>query len=264
MKKIRTLISFFILFVTLVVAAAVLLLPLPGHPSVLMYHFIADKARAEQEKNVVSHESFARQMAFLKAFGYHVISMDDFIAMKAGRRKPAAREILITFDDGNYTVESGAMPVLEKYGFPVTLFVVSENIRQVANGSMSEDTLKELLGSGIVTLGSHSRTHPLLSRTSPEQVREELEGSKKELEAMFEVPMRSFAYPSGDINAAVVEAARRAGYEAAFTTGHNRLKGLPDGPFTVTRVKISRTADLMPVFWFKLSGLYSFFKSLGH
>ena len=262
MKKRHKILWALVIFFTLFVAGSFFMLPLPGQPAVLLYHFIDTPERSWTEKNVVSEESFERQMAFLKRFGYRVITMEQFYETKTGKRKPGWREVVITFDDGNYTFETKAMPVLKKYGFPATLFLVSDNVKQSSHGSMSEETIEKLLETGLITIGGHSKTHPLLSRTSPEQLKEELEVSKADLEAMFGKPVRFFAYPSGDLNAQVIDAVERAGYDAAFTTVHRKLKGLPEGIHSLVRTKITRSTDLMPVYWGKLSGLYNLLKYL--
>lgn len=251
-------------FVSVLVLAAGILLfvfPLPGQIPVLMYHFVGSRQDAAEQKNFVSRESFAAQMAFLKRFGYRPISLEEYFEIKTGLRKPRGREVVITFDDGNYTFESEALPILRPYQFPVTVFLVSESVKHGQYGSMTEPVIREMLERNpFVGIGSHSKTHPFLSRISPEQLEDELSGSRKDLEAMFGRPVRFLAYPSGDLNDAVLEAARRAGYDLAFTTSAKKLKALPEGPFSLTRVKISRTSDLPPAFWFKLSGLYGAYK----
>src|SRR2546428_8083987 len=70
-------------------------------------------------------------------------------------------------------------------------------------------------------VGAHSRTHPILSRVSPEQLQAEIEGCKEQIERHVGCPVRYFAYPNGrneDYTAEAVEAVSRAGYLAAFTT----------------------------------------------
>ncbi len=250
--------AFVILLLIFSVAFAVL--PLPGTVPVLMYHFIDTPERARDEKNVVSRGSFAFQMAFLRFFGYHVISIDEYYEIKTGQRKPRGRELVVTFDDGNVTFETNAYPILTKYLFPVTLFVVSESVRQEVNGSMSASTLKKMLGTGWITVGSHSKTHPSLSTMTNEQIEEELAGSKQDLEEMLGIPIRYLSYPNGDLDERVVKIAEKAGYRLAFTTAYKKLKGLPEGPFTLGRIKISRTSDNPFVFWSKISGIYHVFK----
>ena len=244
----------------LIFFAAFTVLPLPGTVPVLMYHFIDTPERAREEKNVVSRGSFAFQMAFLRFFGYHVISLNEFYEIETGQRKPRGRELVLTFDDGNYTFETNAYPILAKYSFPVTLFVVSESVKQETNGSLSAPSLKKLLGTGWIAAESHSKTHPSLSTMTEDQIKEELVGSKEDLEELLGTPIRYLSYPNGDLDERVVKIAQEAGYRLAFTTASKKLKGLPEGPMTLARVKISRSSDNPFVFWLKVSGLYHVFK----
>ncbi|HTL48240.1 MAG TPA: polysaccharide deacetylase family protein [Verrucomicrobiae bacterium] len=262
MKRFTKILWGVVVAATLFFGASFFLLPLPGHATVLLYHFIDTPQRSSEEKNVVSAESLERQMAFLKHFGFRVITLQEFYDMRMGKRKPRSREILLTFDDGDYSFDQKAMPILKKYGLPATIFVISENVKNASQGSMNQPTIQKLRESGLITVESHSKTHPLLSQTSPEQLKDEVEGSKRDLEAMFGVPMRFFAYPSGDLNEQVVEAVKAAGYDMAFATGPKRLKktGVPRGQYSEIRMKITRTSDLLVVYWFKLSGLYNLFR----
>lgn len=70
-------------------------------------------------------------------------------------------------------------------------------------------------------VGAHTRTHPILSRVGPEQLREEIEGCKEDIERHLGLPVRYFAYPNGrreDYGPEVIEAVSKAGYRAAVTT----------------------------------------------
>jgi peptidoglycan/xylan/chitin deacetylase (PgdA/CDA1 family) len=251
-------------FSLIVFGLAFVFLPLPGTIPVLMYHFIDTRERATKEKNVVSQESFERQMQFLDRFGYRVISPDEFYAIKTGRKKPLGKEVVLTLDDGNYTFEEKAFPILQKYSFPVAVFVVSESVKQELHGSMTVASLKKLLASGKVTIGSHTKTHPLLSQMSDQQMKEELEGSKRDLETLLGTPITDLAYPSGDFDGKVLEKAKQAGYRLAFTTSYKQLKGIEEDLYSITRLKISRTSDNLLVFWLKLSGIYQTLKHSRH
>jgi peptidoglycan/xylan/chitin deacetylase (PgdA/CDA1 family) len=142
----------------------------------------------------------------------------------------------------------------------VAVFVVTESVKRRLHGSIDEETVKTVAALENVTVASHSRTHPLLSRLSDAQVDEEVRGSKQDLEAMLGRPVDFFAYPSGDIDERVVRITGESGYKLAFTTSQKRLKGIPAGLHSLTRVKITRSADNPLVFWVKLSGIYQLFK----
>ena len=82
-KKIKKIAEFFFI----VGAIAFILfwaLPLPGDIPVLMYHFVGTELDAKMEKNYVSEKGFERQMAFLHRFGYRMISMQDYEAIRKG------------------------------------------------------------------------------------------------------------------------------------------------------------------------------------
>jgi len=66
-------------------------------------------------------------------------------------------------------------------------------------------------------IGSHTRTHPILTQLDDAALRLELAGSRAELEAQLGVPPRSVAYPNGDADERVTRAAAAAGYTAGVT-----------------------------------------------
>lgn len=80
--------------------------------------------------------------------------------------------------------------------------------------------LRALAAEGF-DVGAHTRTHPILSRLSPEQLQDEIAGCKEQIEQKLGLPVRHFAYPNGlreDYTPQVVEMVSRAGYTAAVTT----------------------------------------------
>lgn len=255
-KKILRFIAFLFVVMAVLILVSFALLPLPGTIPVLMYHFIDTPERAAQEKNVVSRQSFEKQVKFLHRFGYRVLSMQAYEDIRAGRRKSQGREVVLTFDDGNYTVAEQAIPVLKPYEMPVTLFLISAALEDGRNGSMKKETALELAQYPWITMESHSRTHPFLSSLSDDQLKAELSGSKQDLEELLHRPIDYIAYPSGDLDARVLTATQNAGYKLAFTTSAKKLKGLPETGFSITRVKISRTSDCLALYWIKVSGIY--------
>jgi len=84
---------------------------------------------------------------------------------------------------------------------------------------LTVDELRSLPGP-LFEVGSHTLTHPILTRIPAEQVRAEVSDSRTALEALLDRPVRYFAYPNGladDMNEAVVSEVRRAGYSAGLT-----------------------------------------------
>ena len=84
--------------------------------------------------------------------------------------------------------------------------------------ALEHDELKELGDSGLVEIGSHSVTHPMLSAQSPDVQRDELAQSKRELEKIIGRPVNSFSYPYGGAGAVsenTIRLVRDAGYKVA-------------------------------------------------
>jgi peptidoglycan/xylan/chitin deacetylase (PgdA/CDA1 family) len=103
---------------------------------------------------------------------------------------------------------------------PATFFVTTSHIHHgVADPTrMSVDQLKDLLRCGM-TIGSHSRTHPNLLEVTEAQAREEIAGSKTDLEQALGTRVDLFAYPYGAHHRVQVDLVRNAGYSAAFSAG---------------------------------------------
>lgn len=240
-------------------------LPLPGTIPVLMYHYIDSREVAALESNFVSRESFAWQMAFLKKWNYRVLTIDDYYAIKSGKQKSQGREILITFDDGQRSFLTEAIPVLKRHHLPATMFLISETVKNGGSGnyndSLSLEEIKALKEISGISFQGHTKTHPHLREIGDEQLREEIQESKKDLEAMLGSPVDFLAYPFGEFNLKAMNAAEKANYKLAFTTAFKKLEEIPEGPYSLTRIKISSSSDNPLVFWYKISGIQSQIKA---
>ena len=91
---------------------------------------------------------------------------------------------------------------------------------------MTWEMLEEMRRAGM-TIASHSRTHPLLSRENPDTLRDEIAGSRSDLKSRLGVDVLHFAYPNGWFNAATVEAVAQAGYRWAYTSCRHRDPAYP-------------------------------------
>lgn len=85
---------------------------------------------------------------------------------------------------------------------------------------LGREMLDEMCAAGI-TIGSHTRTHPLLTLEGSARVREEVEGSRRTLQRWLGRPIHHFAYPDGRFSTQVVAAVKEAGYRFAYgVCGH--------------------------------------------
>ncbi len=144
------------------------------------------------------------------------------------------RAAVVTFDDGYADALSDAWPILEQYGIPATVFVVSGFLRDPCGGrSLSSEELRKLADAPLIGIGAHTVTHPRLAELPSEAQRAEVEGSKRDLEELLGRPVPRFAYPYGSYGRETPSLVASAGFECAcsasggFVTAGSDLFRLP-------------------------------------
>lgn len=203
--------------------------------AILMYHSVSDTGHFFS----VSPHAFARQMAYLKGAKRPVITLGELIRRLAAR-EPLGGAVAITFDDGYEDNYTAAFPVLKKFGFSATIFVTTGLVGTRDRRGMerlSAQEIRELAASGLVEFGVHTKNHPKLSQIEEAQAKEEIVGSKKELERILGAPVASFAYPYGDYDANARQVAQEAGFSAAVTVKEGLVDAESD-PFLLPRNSI--------------------------
>lgn len=198
---------------------------------IFMYHNIAAAPRGLRRWRslYVNPGAFSRQMWLLHRLGYTGLSMSA--AMPYLRGEKQGRVAVITLDDGYADNLDNALPVLQRYGFSATCYVVSGGIGQfnqwdaerlgVRKPLMTVDQVRAWHAAGM-EIGAHTRTHPRLTQCTDAQLRDEIHGSKAELEACLGAPVTQFCYPYGDMDDRVAQVTQAAGYTAATTTQRGR------------------------------------------
>ena len=185
--------------------------PIPGSLVVLCYHAVPQNQR----------ERFGRQMDLLRQYAKPTRA-DVETPLLAGERYAA-----VTFDDGYQSTVENALPELKARNIPCTLFVVSHLPGHSpwwsgTEGYDREDkfvTAEQLVGlpSELVTIGSHTMTHPHLSALSEEMAKRELFESRQLLQQTLRREIRLFAFPHGAFNDVLVTWCREAGYQRVFS-----------------------------------------------
>ena len=172
----------------------------------------------------VSSEDFAEQMRYLALAGYNVVPISALVDYIAGRRDSLPpNAVVITVDDGWLCASTEIEPVLERFRFPWSLYVYPKIVGQGSH-TLTWPEIIALQKNGVDIEG-HTMSHAhLMHKSHPELddaqydafLRTELDESKRVIESYTGQPVRFLAYPYGDYDAAVVAAAKRAGYEAGL------------------------------------------------
>jgi peptidoglycan/xylan/chitin deacetylase (PgdA/CDA1 family) len=211
--------------------------------AILCYHSVDPKWRSPL---AVSQDEFARQCEWLSRRRYMVELGTAVALMDPGGRLPS-RVSALTFDDGFAGVYDHAFPILAKYRLPATVFVVAGSLTfgggpldwvegpvPAAVRTLTFEQAREMQLAGV-RFGSHGFSHRELTLLSDLECEQELRESRELLEDLLGRAIPFFAYPGGQHDERVRRAARKAGYQAAFTLPDRRE---PTGPFAVPRVGV--------------------------
>jgi peptidoglycan/xylan/chitin deacetylase (PgdA/CDA1 family) len=224
---------------------------------IVMYHSVSQIVPVGS-RIVVSVKTFERQMNFLKKHRYNVLTLEAAAALIRDKKKTPPKSVTLTFDDGykdNYTY---VFPILKKYSFPATVFIIVSLVDRPDRLNWQE--IKEMRDSGLITFGSHTISHPFLEYIkSEEELKKEIRDSRIMLEEKLGKPVNTFCYPLGRFNARVRQFVIDAGYKVAVAT--NPGKRYPnDDVFVLKRLRISENANNLFVFWIETSGYYNFIR----
>lgn len=199
------------------------------HLPILLFHSIADDVARPYRPYTVTPRRFAEQLEVLSRRGFSALTVRQATdAIRAEQPLPP-RPIVISFDDGLRDFLTGAMPILEDFGMPATLFVTTglvgktavwlRNLGEGQRPMMDWHELSTLPARGI-EIGAHTRTHPQLDILNLPQAWAEIVGSKVDIETVLSIEVKSFAYPHGYSTPAVRKIASDAGFTSACRVRH--------------------------------------------
>ncbi len=207
---------------------------------ILMYHYISDPPRGADAVRIdlsVRPQNFEAQLAYLQQQGYTSISLEDlYHYMKDGTPLPP-KPIILTFDDGYVDAYTNALPLLLKYGFKGTFFVITDRLDLNQEGYLSWDQARIMQEKGM-DIEAHSRSHIDLRNQSRAELIWQIVGSREAIEAKLHKPVHFFSYPSGRYDWNAINIVYQAGYWGAVTTEPGSVHR-SDAPFTRHRVRVS-------------------------
>jgi peptidoglycan/xylan/chitin deacetylase (PgdA/CDA1 family) len=167
---------------------------------ILFYHRISD----DHDPLAIAPRRFRQQMELLAAEDYNVIDLGEVADFLAGETIPR-RAVALNFDDGYRDVAENALPVLERLGFPATVFIPTGAIDGTTALGWYREPPPLLSWADIVELDrgrtlrfeAHTITHPNLLTLDDEAAKEEIGGSKLALEGRLGRAVEAFCYPAG-------------------------------------------------------------------
>jgi peptidoglycan/xylan/chitin deacetylase (PgdA/CDA1 family) len=211
---------------------------------VLCYHAVSPTWAAPLS---VTPDALERQLSWFLRHGWRGSTFSDAVL-----QPPTARALAVTFDDAFASVFALAYPIVQSLGLIGTVFAPTSfmSARQrlswpgIENWAATPDASElesmswteiDALSDDGWEIGSHTRSHPFLTRLDDAALREELTLSREDVTRQVGRPCRSIAYPSGDVDQRVADLAGDAGYLAGAALSR-RLT--PLGPLRWPRIGI--------------------------
>ncbi|HLK61134.1 MAG TPA: polysaccharide deacetylase family protein [Chthonomonadaceae bacterium] len=198
---------------------------------VIMYHDIVAKRGRGSVWFDCTRAEFEEQIQWLTEQGAHPISLDDLYRHLSKGDPVPAKAVVLTFDDNYQGFYDYAYPLLKQNKIPAAMFVHTNFVGDKTGDHPHMDwlTLQQLDKEGLVTIGSHTLSHPDDMRLlSPEEQEKEMTGAKRVLEEKLGHPIPYFAYPNGKADATTRDVARKVGYTMAFTIDNGLAEESPD------------------------------------
>ena len=232
---------------------------------VLNYHAIDGNMAANPDsRNVsVSLQSFKNHMEWLHKHGYKSISDADLRALVLHRKPVSGKHMLITFDDGYYSLFQHAQPIMAQYGFTATLFLSTAYIGKAYGLSdfyfvgddrqLSWEEIRALSANGW-SIQSHGDNHVKMNGLDKQALIKEITDSKKAIEENLGKPVDSFAFPYGLYNKMVLDQLKAAGYTMAYSV-HSGLLSRYSQKMRIPRIEINNM-DTMESFMTKVTTGY--------
>ncbi|MCX5056953.1 MULTISPECIES: polysaccharide deacetylase family protein [unclassified Streptomyces] len=204
--------------------------PVPGPPArrlaargpaawVAMYHSVSDCP--DDPYNVtVTPARLDRQFAWMSARGLRGVSMRELLTARA---RGAERGLVgLTFDDGYADFASTALPVLHRWGFTSTVFVLPGRLggdngwepQGPRKPLLDVDGIRRVLAAGM-EVASHGLTHVDLTKATDQELHTEVDDSRHRLAGITGGDIEGFCYPYGYIDERAAAAVRSAGYRYA-------------------------------------------------
>lgn len=235
---------------------------------ILCYHSItrlAHDTAQDPHKLHLPLALFRQHLTYLQHH-YQVIALRDYLAAQREGRSLPPNAVILTFDDGFRNFRTLAAPVLAELGLPATVFIITGKTAEKTNPSrngvwqaeddfehLTWEDVRHLQHAGRVEVGSHTHTHPRLTRLSLDEAARELQTAHTVITARLPVSDPSLSYPHGLTSPDISRHAAAAGYGCAVSSALGGNDEKADN-YNLRRIVIAADDDL-PTFAARVAGL---------
>ncbi|MEG3898512.1 MULTISPECIES: sulfotransferase [unclassified Microcoleus] len=194
----------------------------------------------------ITPQVFEQHLQNLKEHGYYSASWEDWRSAKRDRTPLPGKAVLMTFDGGYLDFFQYVWPLLKRFDFAATVFLVAESIGKTNSWEKAEfeevqlmrwQEIRQLRDAGI-EFGSMSATHQPLTALSPTEIVREGAKSCEILERGLGKSVRYFAYPYGDVDPIVAHLIGASGYTFGVSYG-SEFSSFDDSLLSLPRIQVT-------------------------
>jgi peptidoglycan/xylan/chitin deacetylase (PgdA/CDA1 family) len=196
--------------------------------------------------NAVSPQIFEQQLQLLKENGFYSGSLEDWQSAIASRTPLPGKAVLLTFDGGYCDFFNYAFPLLKRFDFTATVFLVAESIGKTNSWEKADSEEVQLMGwpeirqlrDAGIELGSMSATYQPLTALSATEIVREGAKSRAILERGLGISVKSFAYPYGRVDKIVEHSIGAIGYTFGVSYG-SEFSSFDDSLLSLPRIQVT-------------------------
>ena len=263
-KKNILLIKFVFIFILFLFIEIIFGIKYADHISILTFHrLISDEVKRRKFINnqwIGSIDVFAQMMEYLFVNNYKTISTKEFYQWYKGHIEYPPKTVLITFDDGNYDFYYLAFPILKKYNFKATSFIVGNRTEKRTPkynenkiGYIGEDIIEKLrkiypnieFQSHSYNFHSKRNDKPLIEYMSFQEIKSDILSNSK-------FNFTTMAYPYGTYNRNIKRLLDDYGYLCAFSFGKFGYATRNSDKYAIPRIKISGFSNINILIYFSI------------
>lgn len=202
---------------------------------VLAYHDVLKNPTNETDVDI---DNFKKQMKYLYKHNYKTLSLNEFYDWKNGK-KIKGKKILLTFDDGNESFYTKVLPILEKYNFKATIFVIGSAID--AKGYLSTNQIIDL-NKNHKNIDVESHSYNLHIEEAARSNNYDIYNNDMKINSKNNY--KYYAYPFGIRNDNYIKALKDNNYKMAFIYSPSKWTNRKQNNYIVTRVPIYKNNSL--------------------
>ncbi len=209
------------------------------HAVIAIYHHVSEST---PRSTSLTPDELRTQLEYLRDNEFEVWHLDRLLDALKNREDMPERVAVLTFDDAYESIYTTGLPLLQEFGYPMTLFVSTQPVDDNQSGYLNWDQIREMADAGVI-IANHMVTHPHMIDALPGEseserltrMREELLHAQARIREETGQDHKIMAYPYGEYDQPILDMIEELGYVAlAQNSGavgyHSDFSALPRFP----------------------------------